>query len=194
MFGFGGKDDEMKKIGEQMRNLSEQIGKLQQELLAKNTQVTDLQSKLDEALRQGKSVNTNDLDKARDQVRELQDQLTAIKTQQEAAASAVAGKAAEAGTSVAESGSRGAETERVATLGGLAVGATAYVTRAGGLPLRLRSGPSLNDSILDRLQPGTQMTLQEGPHSADGHNWWKIQTTDGRQGWVAGEDLRTQAD
>ena len=97
MFGFGGKDDEMKKIGEQMRNLSEQIGKLQQELLAKNTQVTDLQSKLDEALRQGKSVNTNDLDKARDQVRELQDQLTSIKTQQEAAASAVAGKAAEGG-------------------------------------------------------------------------------------------------
>lgn len=194
MFGFGGKDDEMKKIGEQMRNLSEQIGKLQQELIAKNAQVTDLQSKLDELLRQGKSVNTNDLDKARDQVRELQDQLTAIKTQQEAAASAVAGKATESGTSVAEAGSRGVETERVATPGGLAVGATAYVTRAGGLPLRLRSGPSLNDSILDRLQPGTQMTLQEGPHSADGHNWWKIQTTDGRQGWVAGEDLRTQAD
>lgn len=194
MFGFGGKDDEMKKIGEQMRNLSEQIGKLQQELIAKNAQVTDLQSKLDESLRQGKSVNTNDLDKARDQVRELQDQLTAIKTQQEAAASAVAGKATESGTSVAEAGSRGVETERVATPGGLAVGATAYVTRAGGLPLRLRSGPSLNDSILDRLQPGTQMTLQEGPHSADGHNWWKIQTTDGRQGWVAGEDLRTQAD
>ena len=68
------------------------------------------------------------------------------------------------------------------------------MTRAGGLPLRLRSGPSLNDSILDRLQPGTQMTLLDGPRQADGHAWWHIRTTNGHEGWVAGEDLRTQPD
>ena len=64
----------------------------------------------------------------------------------------------------------------------------------GGLPLRLRSGPSLSGSIIDRLQPGSQMTLQDGPRNADGHAWWHIRTTNGKEGWVAGEDLRTQPD
>jgi SH3-like domain-containing protein len=38
------------------------------------------------------------------------------------------------------------------------------------------------------------MTLLEGPESRDNHTWWRIRTTDGREGWVAGEDLRAQPD
>jgi uncharacterized protein YgiM (DUF1202 family) len=78
--------------------------------------------------------------------------------------------------------------------GGIAVGGTAYVTRAGGLPLRLRSGAGLNHEQVGRLEPGTQMTLLDGPRQADNHAWWHIRTTDGREGWVAGEELRTQPD
>lgn len=29
------------------------------------------------------------------------------------------------------------------------------------------------------------MTLLSGPQQADGHGWWNIRTTDGREGWVA---------
>ncbi len=62
------------------------------------------------------------------------------------------------------------------------------------MPLRLRSGAGLNHEAVDRLPPGTQMTLLEGPHQADNHAWWHIRTTDGREGWVAGEELRSQPD
>jgi uncharacterized protein YgiM (DUF1202 family) len=68
------------------------------------------------------------------------------------------------------------------------------VTREGGLPLRLRTGAGLEHDVRDRLQPGTQMTLLEGPKEADNYSWWHIRTTDGREGWVAGQDLRTQPD
>lgn len=77
----------------------------------------------------------------------------------------------------------------------LRVGGTAFVTRAGGQPLRLRSQPGLaQNTILGLLQPGTRMTLLEGPRPTDGHNWWRVRVSDNRQGWVAGENLVTHAD
>lgn len=76
----------------------------------------------------------------------------------------------------------------------LHVGDTAFVKRAGGLPLRLRSQPSVSAQVLSLLAPGTQMTLLEGPRSADGHPWWRIRTTDNRTGWVAGDNLLKNPD
>jgi hypothetical protein len=38
------------------------------------------------------------------------------------------------------------------------------------------------------------MTLLEGPQAANGLNWWRVRTVGGREGWVAGEELRTQPD
>jgi Dyp-type peroxidase family len=68
----------------------------------------------------------------------------------------------------------------------LHVGGQAFITRAGGdFSWRLREQPSLSGRILGALRPGTQMTLLEGPVPADGHLWWRIRTTDGREGWVA---------
>jgi hypothetical protein len=204
---FGGNDD-MKKVGEDMQKLSEQIGALQQKLAAKTSEADSLRAQaaqgagasvaLEDAeaqmqvLRnqlkdiQNKPVQSAtasaDLDAAHAQIQALQSQLSALR--QSANTKPVDGISI--GTkSVAASS---------AVAGGLAAGASAWVTRAGGLPLRLRSGPSLSESVIDRLQPGTQMTLQDGPKQADGHGWWHIRTTDGKEGWVAGEDLRTQPD
>jgi hypothetical protein len=199
---FGNKDD-MKQVGEDMQKLSEQIGALQQQLSAKSKEADSLRSQLSqnagnpaalqqaqaqiESLRsqladmqkqQGTSTNDAALQQAHSQIQALQQQLTAL--QQQHTSSGTASQSQSVGASNAA--------------GGLSAGASAWVTRAGGLPLRMRSGPGLNQSVIDRLQPGTQMTLQDGPRQSDGHAWWHIRTTDGREGWVAGEDLRTQPD
>jgi hypothetical protein len=202
---FGGKkkedeadDEAMKKMGEQMQKLSERIGQLQRQLTEKTAEADQLRGKAAQSI--GTDVALQDanaqMEVLRKQIGELQQQ-----AQQHAASASAAASSSAAvveGTKAAPpsvgSISGAVQKEMSAVAGGLAAGATAYVTRAGGLPLRMRSGPSLNDSILDRLQPGTQMTLLDGPRQSDGHAWWHIRTSDGREGWVAGEDLRTQPD
>jgi hypothetical protein len=198
----------MKKVGEDMQKLSEQIGALQQKLAAKTSEADSLRTQaaqgagatvaLQDAEAQMEVLRTQlkemhnkpaqsptasaDLDAARAQIQALQSQLSALQQ----SAGGKSGEGISVGTkSVAPIS---------ATPGGLAAGASAWVTRAGGLPLRLRSGPSLSGDVIDRLQPGTQMTLKDGPQQADGHAWWHIRTEDGKEGWVAGEDLRTQPD
>jgi hypothetical protein len=76
----------------------------------------------------------------------------------------------------------------------LAVNCDAWVTRQGGLVLRLRSGAGTSQAVLARLPVGTQMKLLEGPRAADGYTWWRVTTLGGREGWVAGEELRTKPD
>jgi len=133
-----------------------------------------------------------ELDAAHAQIQALQSQLSTL---QQSASNRTADGISVGGKSGASSNvAANAPTATPQAAGGLTAGASAWVTRAGGLPLRLRSGPSLSESVLDRLQPGTQMTLQDGPKQADGHGWWHIRTSDGKEGWVAGEDLRTQPD
>jgi len=198
----------MKKVGEDMQKLSEQIGALQQKLAAKTSEadslrtqaaqgagasvaLEDAQAQMDVLRNQLKDMQNKpaqnptasaDLDAAHAQIQALQTQLSALQQP----ASGKSGEGISVGTkSVAPSS---------AAPGGLTVGASAWVTRAGGLPLRLRSGPSLSGDVIDRLQPGTQMTLKDGPRNADGHAWWHIRTEDAQEGWVAGEDLRTQPD
>jgi hypothetical protein len=84
--------------------------------------------------------------------------------------------------------------DRVATCANLAVNCDAWVTRVGGLRLRLRSDANLQGQVIEFLPPGTQMTLLEGPRSDDGYSWWRARTLGGREGWVAGEELRTRPD
>lgn len=75
--------------------------------------------------------------------------------------------------------------------GGLQIGGVAYVQKAGGKNLRLRSAPGLDLTVLDGLPPGTKLTLLAGPQEKDGYPWWHIRTSDGREGWVAGTELVT---
>jgi hypothetical protein len=77
----------------------------------------------------------------------------------------------------------------------LAVNCQAWVTRQGGLVLRMRSEAAIQpDNVVGRLPIGTQMTVLEGPASADGFTWWRVRTVGGNEGWVAGENLVIQPD
>jgi Dyp-type peroxidase family len=77
----------------------------------------------------------------------------------------------------------------------LRIGGTAFVKRAGGLSLRLRSQPGLaQNTVIGLLKPGTKLTLLEGPHPADGHQWWRVRVSAKQEGWVAGENLVPKLD
>jgi hypothetical protein len=76
----------------------------------------------------------------------------------------------------------------------LAIGCDAWVTRSGGLVLRMRAGAGTSQSIIARLPVGTQLKLLEGPQALEQLSWWRVRTIGGREGWVAGEELRNQPD
>jgi uncharacterized protein YhaN len=210
---FGGNKDEMKQVGEDMQKLSEQIGALQQKLAAKTSEADSLRTQAAQGA--GATVALQDaeaqMEVLRNQLKEMQNkpsQSASATAELDAAHAQIQALQSQLSTLQQTAGSKSGEGVSIGTksvgptigatgapaAGGLAAGASAWVTRAGGLPLRLRSGPSLSESVIDRLQPGTQMTLQDGPKQADGHGWWHVRTADGKEGWVAGEDLRTQPD
>lgn len=191
---FSNRNDETQELGKTIQNLSDQIGQLSKQLAAKTDEIERLNKELDQARTQGGNA-TQQTQAAQAEARQFQQQIEQLQRKladlqaQQTAAPQQADTAQEA-----EVGAPAAAPAPAAS-GGLQVGGQAWVTRAGGLPLRLRSRPGLApDTVLDRLPPGTQMTLLEGPTDADGYSWWHIRTTDGREGWVAGNDLRTQPD
>lgn len=55
--------------------------------------------------------------------------------------------------------------------------------------LRLQQWPGRDAPVLKGTASSTRFTLLEGPLSADDHTWWRIRTSDGREGWIAGEKL-----
>jgi len=66
--------------------------------------------------------------------------------------------------------------------------AVVRVVGTGSLGLRLRNGPSQTAPIVGTLDEGTQVTVLEGPVSAEGHQWWKVSGPIGT-GWATGEHL-----
>jgi uncharacterized protein YgiM (DUF1202 family) len=179
---FKNDDEEKRQMAEGMQSMSDQIGALSKQLAEKNAEIERLQ-----ATAKGATPDTTALQAARQQVDDLQKQLRDLQRK-------VAEDQATRDADAMAADLINKQKANAVAAGGLGVGSMAYVTRAGGLPLRLRTGAGLNSDIRDRLQPGTEMKLLEGPHQADNHAWWRIRTTDGREGWVAGEELRTQPD
>ncbi|MBA2278428.1 MAG: SH3 domain-containing protein [Chloroflexia bacterium] len=55
--------------------------------------------------------------------------------------------------------------------------------------LRLRASPRLSASVLAALPQGRQAAVVDGPRSADGYTWLRIDTREGR-GWCVAEYLR----
>jgi predicted RNase H-like nuclease (RuvC/YqgF family) len=205
IFKKDNQDDEKRQMSEGMQSMSNQIGALSKELAEKNAKIEELQKSGGDAQTNAAALAEakKEMDALHQQIRDLQRKLAEEQATREAEQMAAdlikqqqakAKQSQPAGTAIGAGSGTSAPAGGAATTSGLAVGGNAWVTREGGLPLRLRSGAGLSHDVRDRLQPGTQMTLLEGPHQADNYSWWHIRTTDGREGWVAGQDLRTQPD
>lgn len=206
IFNRESKEDSIRKeLGEDLQKMSEQIGALQTELRGKNTELEELRNKAAQTQQQGASADTEHDQKIKDLTAESQQRAQALALAQarlhelEAKlAQATAGAqpptaAAQPAETAPQANEQPGQAAQPSGTPGLAVGSTAYVAQAGGLPLRLRSSPGLaHDSVIGKLPPGTQMTLLSGPENKDGYTWWHVRTADGHEGWVAGQDLRSQ--
>jgi len=71
----------------------------------------------------------------------------------------------------------------------IVVGAPVRIAAPGGL--NLRESASTSGPIITRLGFGQVVTVVDGPVTADGFTWWKVDDQQGNVGWVAegdGED------
>jgi hypothetical protein len=66
----------------------------------------------------------------------------------------------------------------------LRVGGQATVRTTEGDTLRVRSGPGTSFIVTRSVEPGTVVTLIDGPTSTAGFTWWNIRLPDGSTGWV----------
>lgn len=60
--------------------------------------------------------------------------------------------------------------------------------------LNLRAGAGLSKTVLDVFASGTALVVSNGPMTADGYDWYEVETLDGDLGWVAGAYLAIAAD
>lgn len=65
----------------------------------------------------------------------------------------------------------------------LVVGEPARVVAPGGL--NLRETPSTGGTLVTRLGVGQRVSVSEGPVSADGYVWWRVDDGQGNAGWAA---------
>jgi hypothetical protein len=78
--------------------------------------------------------------------------------------------------------------------GPIAVGATAEIANTESQGANLRGAASTSAEIVQLLGEGTRLTVLEGPTSADGFEWWRVQVADSETaGWVAAPFLRVMA-
>jgi TolA-binding protein len=191
LFNNRKEDSVRKELSEDLQNLSEQIGQLRQELNQRNAEIERMKQQENQARtrdQQQDSEQARKFQEAQARVRALEAQIAQAESYPQPPTAA-----AQPSQTTPQPNELPGQAVTATSSNGLRAGITAYVAQAGGLPLRLRSRPGLaKDTVLDKLPPGTQMTLLEGPQQADGYSWWHIRTTDGREGWVAGEDLRTR--
>jgi hypothetical protein len=69
------------------------------------------------------------------------------------------------------------------------VGERVVVTMPAGGQLSVRSQPGVDAALVTRVNPDQQFTVQAGPQSADGLNWYQIRSDDGTvEGWAAEGD------
>ena len=71
----------------------------------------------------------------------------------------------------------------------IAPGATVIVQGTGAKGLNLRAQPTTKGAIVVTVKEGAVLTVLEGPQQADGFTWWKLRTTDNKEGWGAADWL-----
>jgi uncharacterized protein YgiM (DUF1202 family) len=79
--------------------------------------------------------------------------------------------------------------EEPPTSTGIAAGATVIVKGTKGAGLNIREEPARQARIVTSAKEGAELTVLEGPEEAGGYVWWKLQTSDGKEGWGASEWL-----
>lgn len=207
MFGFGKKKEDEEKEKAAQEQISQSMRSMSDKIAEQAAIIKKLEDQLDDAQEKASSGGS-----AQQALSQAQAQLSALKAEMakmkgeagksaSGVASALGGAAGALGGAIGGAGGTskiGASTPAAGTTlgsaapsGGLAVGGTAYVQKAGGKNLRLRDAHGLDTNVIAGLPPGTQMTLLEGPVEDDGYPWWRIRTSDGREGWVAGTELVT---
>jgi hypothetical protein len=73
------------------------------------------------------------------------------------------------------------------SLGGIRPGSTVIVVNTG-VPLNGRQEPNLNSPVVAIFAEGAPLQILEGPITADGYIWWKVQG-DAGIGWSAAGSL-----
>ncbi len=174
-----------------LHGLNDQIVAVQQQIDEHNTYISELEQELGQAQTEQRAAPglRQQLTRVRAQIHKLQAQADRLKSG--------AAAARDRATSMERSTSRGAvipgKTVETSTMQpvreNLTIGYTAQIQEVPGTTLRLHTGPDQDTEMLDGLAPSTQLTLLEGPITADTCTWWRVRTTDGREGWVAGEHL-----
>lgn len=53
-----------------------------------------------------------------------------------------------------------------------------------GARLNLRQAPGFQATTITHLEPGTRLTVVNGPQQADGYRWWQLRLPDGTEGWA----------
>ena len=72
---------------------------------------------------------------------------------------------------------------------GFQIGDEVWIIGTGDSSLRSRSSPSISAEVVALYRPGEILQIVGGPQIADGHTWWKVHASDGREGWCAAEYL-----
>ena len=77
--------------------------------------------------------------------------------------------------------------------GQLVAGTFVRVTGSGIEGIRFRYGPGLNYATIRIATDGEYLLVLEGPESADGYQWWRLQDSMGNIGWAADQYLQSVA-
>ncbi|NJP04758.1 MAG: SH3 domain-containing protein [Chloroflexaceae bacterium] len=169
-------------VSEAMKALQQGVQQVGSELEEKRKAVTEARSK------------STDVEGARKARRETKDKIAGLlkkaeEARKEAADAEALAQVEQALHAVRKRANQPEDDDEQDLPVGIELGGDAWVRKEGGLPLNCRDAPGLQSNVQAAFDPGTQLTLVSGPHTADGYTWWFVQATDGRQGWVAGEEL-----
>ncbi len=202
-------EEKARKIQESTRknqDIQEELRQAQAQATAKVKEAEQLQKELNQAKADKREESTaqrqkmNEMRKEMAQMRQKLDQVEQAASAQEPdedieelTAAQQAEARAGAQRELEEARRRVQELDKaIGPAEGLMVGNTAWVRKAGGKGLNRRDAPGLKSNVLDSLTIGSQLSLLEGPNPVDGYTWWRVRASDGREGWVAGEELVTQ--
>jgi hypothetical protein len=76
----------------------------------------------------------------------------------------------------------------------IAPGATVVVHGTLGAGLNLREQPSTYSKVVGNVKEGATLVVLDGPKEADDYVWWRLQTSDGKEGWAAANWLALKTD